>query len=304
MNELGKKWLLWISLIIILLSVGVIVYFSIIKSKSIFIWMSIIALISSGLNLTALFSFRYQERKWLRYTAKFSLFLLPLFSLAIYLLSNYTNVLDSELAGIFSIIVICISILFALIYIFVIREAEEIRGVLVLLLLIVISVVLQRFDFSISVVEDLFFPGFVILAATGMYMYGVRCLFLVEKNNYLKVFSFLACILTSIGSFAFLFKMLRGQADILELIYFIPAFLMTLIVLLTLPISGYITWISLHKRILKKIMISWIFFLLIFSIRFVFPDFFKTVVFIDKNPTQEFIMIDYKLVNKNGLEPD
>jgi hypothetical protein len=94
------------------------------------------------------------------------------------------------------------------------------------------------------------------------------------------------------------------KVDVLEIIYFIPALIITLIVLFSLPFSGYIHWNTMHKRILRKIMISWVFFLLTFSIGFVFPDLFKQIVFKEKKPTYDFLMKDYVLKNKNGLETD
>ena len=195
-------------------------------------------------------------------------------------------------------------ILSVLIYLFILREPAELTGVLVLLVFIVISVVLQRFKISFSAIEDLFLPGFILLTATGLYMFGLRCLFIVEKNSYLKTTSFIACTLTAFGSFLFLLEMQGDKVDVLELIYFVPAFLMTLIVLLSLPISGYINWSSQHKLILKKIVISCFFFLFIFSFRFVYPDFFKLIVLKSETVENEFFMEDYELPVKNGLEPE
>jgi hypothetical protein len=313
MSESGKKWLLWVSLITFPIWIGGAIFFSIYLDKGtskvlvsiseIMVLISFIFSVLTGLNLIVIFSIRFHERKWLKEAGKFSLFLLPAFSTLIYILGTKTTILDSALAVI-PIIIILILILFVLIYIFILRESTELTGVLVLLFFIVICVVLQRFIISFSAIEDLFLPGFVILTAAGLYMYGLYCLFIIEKNSYLKITSFLACTLTAFGSFLFLLKMLGDTLDVLELIYFIPAFLMTLIVLLSLPISGYINWSSLHKRILKKIAISCFFFLLIFSFRFVYPDFFKIMVLKPETVENEFFMNDYELPNKNGLEPE
>jgi hypothetical protein len=93
---------------------------------------------------------------------------------------------------------------------------------------------MQRFDFSVSAIEDLFLPGFVVLTAVGMYMFGLRCLFIIEKNRYLKSVAFIACTLTTFGSFLFFLKMQGETIDILELVYIAPALLVTLVVLLSL----------------------------------------------------------------------
>jgi hypothetical protein len=135
-------------------------------------------------------------------------------------------------------------------------------------------------------------------------MYGLRCILIIEKNSYLKSVSFSACILTAFGSFLFLLKLEGEKIDILELVYIIPALLLTLIVLLSLPVSGYIQWSLLHKRILKKIALTSIFFLLIFSFRFLYPDFFKQLILKPAKEYPEFYLEDYKLPDKNGLAPE
>jgi|APIni6443716594_1056825.scaffolds.fasta_scaffold113781_1 hypothetical protein len=313
MSDPAKKWLLWGSLVPLPIWIGGTIFFSIyldtgtnkvlVSISEVMIYVSFILTVLSGLNLTVFFSIRFHKRKWLNQIGRFSLFLLPLFSTFIYFLADNSEILDSGLA-IIPIIIIILLTLFVLIYIFILREPVELTGVLVLLFFIVICVVLQRFRISFSAIADLFLPGFIILTATGLYMFGLYCLFIIEKNSYLKTISFIACTLTAFGSFLFFLKIQGDKVDVLELIYFVPAFLMTLIVLLSLPISGYINWSTRHKRILKKIVISCFFFLLIFSFRFIYPDFFKLMILRSETVEIEFFMEDYELPNKNGLEPE
>lgn len=307
MSEQGKKWLLWGSAIIFLLSLGGILITSIIPySRTIDKIQIIIALVLvlSILNVIVLISIRYHERKWLKLTSRVSLYALPVCTIVPYILSNYTNYLNSNLVETVFVVLIIILTPFALIYLFIIREASDLVGILILISLVIISVILQQIDIFLNIVEEFLLPIFVILTAAGMYMYGLRCLFILGKNIYLKVVAYIACTLIAFGGYAFLFKVLNGQAVILELVYFIPAFLLTLIVLLSLPISGYIHWNSLHKSILKKIMVSWMFFFIIFSVRFVFPDLFKVMTIKDNKPSYYFRMNEYELQNKNGLEPE
>jgi hypothetical protein len=313
MSERGKKWLWWISLLMLFISIGGLVFFAIyldygtnrilVKISQKMVWICVILLVISGLNLIVFLSFKYQDRLLMKYLAKYSIYLLPLVSIGFYFMLDYFDT-SGIWIGIILVCLIIILVLLALIYTFIFREAGEIKGIIVLLSCIIISVIMQRFDFSLSAIEDLFLPGFVVLTAAGMYMFGLRCLLMVEKNGYLKSVSFLACTLTAFGSFLFLLKMQGEKVDIFELVYFIPAFLLTLIVLLSLPISGYIHWSLLHKRILKKIVVTSIFFLLIFSFRFLYPDFFKQIVLKQEKENPEFYLDDYKLPDKNGLEPD
>jgi hypothetical protein len=298
--------MLWGNLITLCIAVAGLIYLSIIPYTRIigdYQIICLIVLILAGLNLIIMFSIRYHDRKWLKRISKNSVYLLPVVSIVFYFL---LDLIDSSAIwiGIFVICLIIILILLDLIYIFILREAGDIKGILVLLIFIVISIVMQRFDFSLSAIEDLFLPGFVVLTAAGMYMFGLRCLFMVEKNGYLKSVAFLACTLTAFGSFLFLLRTQGETIDILELVYIVPAFLLTMIVLLSLPISGYIHWSLLHKRILKKIVYTSVFFLLIFSFRYLYPDFFKQIVLKQEKEIPEFNLNDYKIPDKNGLEPD
>jgi len=298
--------MLWGNLITLIIAVAGLIYLSIITYTRIigdYQIICLIVLILAGLNLIIMFSIRYHDRKWLKRISKNSVYLLPVVSIVFYFL---LDLIDSSAIwiGIFVVCLIIILILLDLIYIFILREAGDIKGILVLLIFIVISIVMQRFDFSLSAIEDLFLPGFVVLTAAGMYMFGLRCLFMVEKNGYLKSVAFLACTLTAFGSFLFLLRTQGETIDILELVYIVPAFLLTMIVLLSLPISGYIHWSLLHKRILKKIVYTSVFFLLIFSFRYLYPDFFKQIVLKQEKEIPEFNLNDYKIPDKNGLEPD
>jgi hypothetical protein len=311
MNESAKKWFLWGSLVAFLLSVLVVIYAIFSESPNdIYAYIGTPILILSCLNLIAVFSLRYSERKWLKNVARFSLYILLLSLFANYLLYDYINPLDTPfkifLVVLFSIL-ISLSCIFALINIFLLKEAGEIAGVLGLLLLIIISLILQRFFFTNNRIGGYLFTAFMLLTlltGCGMYLYGVRCLLKVEKNPYLKIVSCLACLFIAFGSTLFALIMSSERVHVLELIYFIPAILLTLIVLLSLPVSGYINWPSLHKKILKKIMISWLFFFLIFSFRFVFPEYFRILEIKDYNPKYQFDMQDYELQNKNGLKPE
>jgi hypothetical protein len=196
--------------------------------------------------------------------------------------------------------------LLATINIFILRESGESTSVLILISLISISFVIQRFSTLQDDIVDFSFTFFLLitlLTGSGMLLYGFRCLLQIKKNLYLKYISLIACLVIAYGSYVFASKMTGEGVPFLELIYFVPAFLLTLVVLFSLPFSGYIHWIYLHKRILKKIMIPWIFFFIVFSVSIVSPDLIRKIITREDNKTIEFRMNDYELKNKNGLEP-
>lgn len=313
MSESAKKWLLWGSLIALLFSVTAVIYAIFSESPNdIYSYIGAPILILSCLNLIALFALRYSEHNWLRKIARFSRYILILTLLVGFFLNDYVNTYPlgtpfKDFLMVLFITLITLSCIFTMIYVFLLNDPKEIRDVLVLLLLIVVSLVLQRFFFDNTRKVDYLFLAFILLTMLtgwGMYMFGMRCIFIVVKNLYLKVVSYLACLLIAFGSLVFAFIISEERVKVLELIYFIPAILLTITVLLSLPVSGFINWTSLHKKILKKVMISWMFFFLIFSVRFVFPEYFRIIETKDYNPAYHFTMKDYELQNKNGLNPE
>jgi hypothetical protein len=306
MSKSGKKWLLWISVIILILSIAAIIILNVVPYSDTIDNLQILSAVFisfSLIDLVVMFSIRFQDHKWFNRTMLVSTILVLPSCLGMYFFVGKVDHYPEYILLIL-VILICLLALFTSIYIFIIRYPDELKGILALLLLIIICVVWSRLKFSFSIVEDLLLPGFIVLTAAGIYMLGVRCLFIIERNRYLKVISYIACTLTAFGCFVFMLKMQGDEFSIMELIYFIPAFLLTMIVLLSLPVSGYVTWTSLQKRILKKIAIAWVFFLIIFSVRYIYPDLFNSMIFRQKPEPSEFWFqdYDYKIPDNNGLE--
>ena len=306
MSDRGKKLILWISLITFLISIGAILVSLIFDSNTndIIGEFGIIFLFISGVAVPCILTPMFRKSKWFLRLSTVSSYLFPLFVFFQYVFIVLTH---NELITFFGVLMTSEFMLFGLINIFILKEAGETKSILILLFFIVISFIILRISILQKILpgfDFMFFLFLTISTGCGMLIFGFRCLFELEKNSYLKIISFIACILIAYGSIVFAAKMQSEKVDLLEIVYFIPAFIITLIVLFSLPFSGYINWKPLHKQILRKIMISWVFFLLVFSISFVFPDLFKQIVFKEKKPTYDFQMKDYELMNKNGLETD
>jgi hypothetical protein len=298
-----KKWLIWGSLIIILLSIGLITLLSISKASELrytLMDLSVILIVLSVINLIVYYSLKYRKERLLGILTRIFLYIFPVFIVAFLLFLN----LDDLVSIIFGIISIITSVL-ALINLFILRESGEAKGIIILLFSIIVFFVLYRIlglKNSLSDILSGMFVFFTLVVGTGMYMYGIRCLLEIEKNTYLKVVSFLACAFIAFASVLTIMKIQETEIGEIEFFYSIPAVILTLIVLFSLPVSGYISWNHLHKRILRKVMITWVFFLFVFSVSLVFPDMFKKIVFMERKQKQEFWMNDYKIVDKNGLE--
>lgn len=306
MSEAGKKWVLWIASTIFLLSFLTTLASSGPYNNLIDTTYPILlpVLLISGSTMMIMITIRYREQKWFLVSANISVYLLPLFIFILYLFINYSGFGPIDLSG---IIIICAFMLLATINIFILREAGETKSVLILISLISISFVIQRFSTLQNDIVEFSFTFFLlitILTGSGMLLYGIRCLLQIKKNPYLKYISPISCLIIAYGSFVFGSKMTGEGEPVSELIYFVPAFLLTLIVLFSLPFSGYFNWITLHKRILKKIMIPWIFFFIVFSVSIISPDLIRKIITREDKKTVEFRMNDYAVKNKNGLEPE
>jgi hypothetical protein len=263
-----------------------------------------ILLLISGIIMTVLLANKFRDRRWFRITIEISTYLLPVFIFLLYLVIDYAN---SDLLILLGIIVLCEFLLLGIINVFILRDAGESKFIMILLLMIVLSFVFVKisvFQKKLPDFDQILFILLNVSTGCGMLLFGFRCLFQIEKNSYLKTVSFIACLLIAYGSIVFIAKMQFSKVDVLEFIYFVPAFIITLVVLFSLPFSNYIHWSQLHKRIINKILIAWFFFLVIFSTSFIFPDLFKKIAFKETKSTYDFLMNDYELKNKNGLEPD
>jgi hypothetical protein len=310
MSESAKKWLVWCSLSLLSLSIIGLLY-GIINQIIIFLSLSTLVAVSSAIILIVLYSIKYQDRKVFRKIAELSYYLFISDIILLFLLGALINLFDNFHSAFFLIdaillSVFTISVLPALIHIFIFKDPEKIFDIVLLLFFLSLSILFKKLHF---INANFNLIAMIISTGIGIFMYGVRSLLIIEKNKYLRIFSFIGCSLIMAGSLGLLFKMLWWiGGDILANIYNIPSIAITLIVLLSLPVSGYVLWNSLHKKILKKILIPWTFFLSIFLLRLVFPEAFM-LLFSNRIVEQERYEIpglhlnDYVLKDKNGLEP-
>ncbi|MCX6302437.1 MAG: hypothetical protein NTW82_09655 [Bacteroidia bacterium] len=302
MSDKAKKWILWGSIFILLLSIGGIVYSTIIPysdTVDIFQITSIMVVIASVLNMIFLLANKFQSRKGFRKVIWIMTCFLPVVILLLFAYDFKWITINSDLLYSLLLSGILILIPVATMYLFVLDDTKTIMGISIILFYTILSLVLKRFNLGDA--ESLLNIG-LLLISCGMYFFGLKCFFSIKKNRFLKAVSIIACLLIYFGCFIMMYSSFTYTNTIL-IIYSISIFLLTLIVLISLPVSGYIQWSTQHKSLLRKILIPWIFFLLLISIRFVFPDlnslFFREV----RGGFQEFRMNDYPVINKNGLEP-
>jgi hypothetical protein len=146
---------------------------------------------------------------------------------------------------------------------------------------------------------------FCTIMAYGTFSTGIASLFWASKNRFLKIVSFFGGSLLAFAFLGLVFKMQHWPgARIFVYIVETPMILFTIIFLLMLPNSGYFSWSRTEKRILSRLIIPWVFCLLIISTVYVFPKAQK-LLFGGGGPVPwSFDMRQYTPENKNGLEPE
>jgi hypothetical protein len=183
------------------------------------------------------------------------------------------------------------------IYVFILSKADSTCGLILIVMYLILCIILYPiYEFADN---DTIVFGFFVFGP-GLVMFGIRSLFIVQKNNYLIILTSWVCLLVFLVSWEIIW-INPDNAQITLVIYSILIFLTTILVLFSLPFSGYVQWSEMHKKLLKKLIIPWVFVLLIVSFRFIFPDLGK-VLFRDKqNDFQEFGMRDYELMKMDSL---
>lgn len=205
-----------------------------------------------------------------------------------------------------TMIIVIISAIGILIFApFVLYIIHDNRLALINLLLLAgffIGFIFKRLHFPFS---SVILGLFCALIAAGMVIYFFNCLFTITNNRYLRLTSTTASVLIALGYLSFLFKYNHWPgANLLISSFYLPMVVLTIIVLLTLPRSGFISWKKRQKDVItKKLIVLWLFLLLMGSLRYILPTATFNAVFIDEvRQYHEFDMRDYEPALKNGLE--
>ncbi|MFH0841182.1 MAG: hypothetical protein V1903_01045 [Bacteroidota bacterium] len=304
MSKSAKRWLLWGSIAALLLSFSGVVYIDSLRynEKTDFLQAVCVAItIAAGLNLAFIPAFSYRNREGFRKWMRFLTLSNPGLIIILFILEATWFPLVPDIIFLTYLCVVLIVLAAGCLYIFVIDAGKAFAGIILILFYIILALVLRRFDASLY--ENHYYISFLLIGC-GMYFYGLRSVFTVDKNRYLQVISYTACLLIYLGSLLMFYYSMTSRTPTFLVIYGILLFLLTLTVLLSLPVSGYIEWDIIHKSIFKRILIPWVFFLLLISIRFVFPDLNSLFFRQAQEEIQEFQLKDYPVINKNGLESE
>lgn len=258
----------------------------------------LVAIMFPLISLLTSYSIFHKEKIFIRRTARLIFYSYPvvlIFSfLGIMNLSNTILMLAVILLFLFLTIV-------ALMHIFVFSDAADLTGTIVFIFLIISSIILKRYHINYS---GFFIALILAMFSIGCFMYGIRCIYLAEKNNYLKYAAFSGSFIVTIFFMSILWKMQHwplGDSLMYSSNILLP--LATIVILLTLPSSGFVEWKTLHKRILLRLLLPWTLIFLLFLLRYLFPEVNSIVWTRDVGQSSgSFDMPDYDIELKNDFE--
>jgi hypothetical protein len=244
------------------------------------------------------FGFKNQERKSLRKLAKYSYVFYPVLLVAIVPVLMF--LFDHTLIMITAVLILFVFTLLALMHIFLFADPGNLLSTIIFLLIIILSIFYKRYHLPLA---SIFISLSLFLYCLGIYIYGIRCLFLAGKNSYLKYITFLGSCFIAISFCALLFKLQRWPGgDLLRAFSNYSILIGTVVVILTLSSSGYIDWQPLHRKIFRRILLPWILIFALTIMQFLLPR-ITTIVWganVERKPNS-FQMYDYTIENKNGL---
>lgn len=213
-----------------------------------------------------------KEKPWLLRAAKYTTFFYPLCIIAALAI---LFLIDNTLVQII-LITFCVTItVLAVMHIFIFSNPANLTGTIIFIVLITTCIFLKRYHVPFGGIA---FSVVLMLFSLGSYMFGVRCLYLSDKNKYFSYTSFIGSCLITITFMGLLWKMQHWPLGsfLVNTSYIITA-AGTLIVLLTLASSGFLDWPILQKKVLRRLLLPWIMIFLFFIIRFLLPDVNKVI---------------------------
>ena len=271
--------------------------FSIMEIEIVWVVFMVFPLIS----IITSYSIIHTEKSWIRKAWRYALVVYPVIILATIFFTEYIS--NNTLVFIIVATLLVSLTILVLLRIFVFASATSLTSTIIFLSLIIVSIVFRRFHLPLA---GGLLSLSLLLFSLGCYLYGIRCLYLAEKNKFLKYVAFLGCCIVTISLMGLLFKMQRWPANPqMVTTGRVSLVVGTIIVLLSLPSSGFIEWQPLHKKILRRLVFPWVLLFLLFIIKFLLPE-VDAILWAPKSKDIKtgFDMRDYTIEIKNNLKPE
>lgn len=287
-----------ISIILFILGLSSFVFFIVTNTYEI-LAPFIFFVVFSFITFSSSFLIISENKLWVKNLDKYYWFAYPILLLSIILMMNLNNVL----LEIFIALILLVIIFPAIAKLFLLNKSSSSKTTIMLLVLIVLCIIYRRYRLPYSPIP---LTLSIIWFALGIYMFGIRSLYIIKNNRYLINLSFSVCLLVTLAFLGLLFKLMHWPISGLLLLTSTALMLgVTLIVLFTIPNSNYVDWSVFHKKILRKLLYPWIFVFLLFLFKFLVPELWVKIFPSERvkhKVEAGFNMVDYPIENKNGLE--
>ncbi len=251
------------------------------------------------LSLVTSYFINHPEKTLIRRMARYTLYFSPLILILCFLTLYFAG--GSTIISVLTGLLLTVYLILGVLQLFVFSDAGKLSGTIVLISLVIVGIVFKRLHLPLA---GMILSISLSLLGSGFFLYGLRSLYLAEKNLFIKYVSFVACCIVTISLLGLLFKLQRWPlgSEFITIGRW-GLVLGTITALLSLPSSGYFEWIELHKRILKRLIIPWGLLFLLFVIKFLLPE-IDAVIWSkeDKRVYPGFEMFDYEIPSGKELE--
>ncbi len=181
-------------------------------------------------------------------------------------------------------------------------QRKSVLRLSILLLIIIAAFTMKRFHI---VGSSMIVTASTGCLAAGSILFGFKIVLKKKQNIYHRIIISICSFLVSISGLAIMFKYNHYPgAGLLIIMSTSGVLVMTLFVLITLPSSGFINWgVEQKRNLTQKILIPWIFILLLFALRTLLPLHLQQAIFErDVSKLEPFEMDGYHIELKEGME--
>ena len=258
----------------------------------------VVLMVFPVMSIITSYAIYHTEKTYIKKVAKLVFYVYPM----ILILTTISIIeLDSVLVILVVAVLIISFTIIALLHILVFANASKLASSIAFAILLIIGILLKRYHIMYS---GLFIALVLVIFLLSSFMFGIRCLYLGEKNKYFKNVAFWGSFIITLFFMGLMWKLQHWPAA--NLIMYTSNILLplaTIVFLFTLPSSGFVEWKTLYKRVLIRILIPWTLIFLLFILRYLLPE-VHNIIWSRDVPTVNygFDMPDYSIELKKNIE--
>jgi len=257
------------------------------EGNNLSLWIPNLCFLTSVMSLFTVISIKYGANRKFRIVSWISMLLLLLIIIIALVLPNFDSL---RLFSLGFPIVLLIASLYFIIY-----QNRKLLRISILLCLLIVAFVMKRQGTFAGMIAIIFAAG---IFGIGLFMLAIRSIVTIQKNRYLSIVMFSCLFILCIINTGIILKWQNWTGgDLFMNFGSILMILVSMIVLITLPNSGFIKWSKQHKDLLlKTLVVPWVFFLVLTSMVHLLPEkTFKKIFDAETTTEIRFNMHDYEI---------